>query len=140
MVSTADRRTALLETFHRLQTAIDARDWDVVAATFLPDAKGYGARGVEAILATMQAHLGGCGPTQHLVGNCVVDFDEDGATVRSAARVHHVGAGPKEGSFFECLGDYTDQWVATPAGWRLRRRHFDMRITLGDFGVLRPAD
>lgn len=139
-MSTSDRRTALLETFHRLQTAIDARDWDVVAATFLPDAKGYGATGAEAIVARMQAHLGGVGPTQHLVGNSVVEFEGDSATVRSAARVYHVGAGPHEGSFLECLGDYTDHWITTPEGWRLRRRHFDMRITLGDYAVLRPAD
>lgn len=134
-----EQRVEVLETLHRLQTAIDARDWDTIRATFLPDASGYGSRGVDAIVATMQAHLGGCGPTQHLLGNETVEFTDEGATTRAAARVYHVGAGSKDGAFFECMGDYSDTWVATPAGWRLRRRHFEMRIMLGDFGVLKPA-
>ncbi len=45
-----------------------------------------------------------------------------------------------EGSFFECLGEYDDAWVRTAAGWRLSRRTFDMRIQLGDFALLRPAE
>lgn len=135
------RRTDVLETFHRLQRAIDRRDWDVVAATFLPDAFGYSATGVENILETMHAHLDGVGRTQHLVGNSVVDFSEDDtrATVTSYARVYHVGAGPMKGAFFECMGDYTDQWALTEGRWRLAHRFFDMRIMLGDFAVLRPA-
>ena len=135
-------RTALLETLYRLQGAIDARDWELVAATFLPDARGYGATGVEAIVARMRAHLDGCGPTQHLLGNSIVTFEEDDpgrATVRSAARVHHVGAGSKKSAFFECMGDYTDRFMLVDGGWRLAHRRFDMRITLGDFGVLKPA-
>jgi hypothetical protein len=136
---TTDQRTAVLETLHRLQRAIDARDWDHVRATFLPDARGYGARGVDAIIATMRAHLDGCGPTQHLIGNSIVEFAAETATVHSTARVHHVGAGTKEGAFFECMGEYADEFVYVDDSWRLRRRHFDMRIMLGDFGVLKPA-
>ncbi|HWU21390.1 MAG TPA: nuclear transport factor 2 family protein [Nocardioides sp.] len=133
-------RTAVLETLYRLQSAIDARDWALVSATFLPDARGYGASGVEAIVARMRAHLDGCGPTQHLIGNSVVTFDGPAAaTVRSAARVFHVGAGEKEGSSFECMGDYTDRFELVDGSWRLAHRRFEMRVMLGDFGVLKPS-
>lgn len=134
-----EQRVAVLEALHRLQTAIDARDWEAIRGTFLPDATGYGSKGADAIVATMQAHFGGCGPTQHLLGNEFVECTGDGAIVHAAARVYHVGAGSKHGSFFECMGDYTDHWLATPDGWRLRRRHFEMRIMHGDFGVLKPS-
>lgn len=139
MTSVHDR-VGVLDALYRLQTAVDARDWDHIAATFLPDAHGYGVRGVEAIIDQMQAHLGGCGPTQHLLGNCVVEFDGAVANVSAAARVYHVGAGSKEGSFFECMGDYTDRWREVDGAWRLESRWFDMRIALGDFEVLRPSD
>lgn len=135
------RRTEVLESLYGLQRAIDRRDWDTIATTFAPDAEGYGARGVEAIVATMQAHLGGVGPTQHLLGNSVVRLDDAAtrATIRSYARVYHVGAGDKAGSFFECMGDYTDRWALVDEQWRLTFRHFEMRIMLGDFSVLQPG-
>ena len=131
---------SLLDTLYRLQSAIDGRQWDTIAATFLPDATGYGATGIDDILSTMKAHLGGCGPTQHLIGNPVVEVDGDRATTRCYARVHHVGSGDAEGRFFECMGDYEDHWSRTPEGWRLAHRRFEMRIRLGDFDVLRPAN
>ena len=134
----SDDRTHLLDTLHRLQKAIDARDWDTIRATFTVDATGYGATGVDAILAKMQAHLGGVGPTQHLLGSHRVEVRGDEARTLAYARVYHVGAGPMAGSFFECMGEYDDQWVRMSDGWRLRRRSFEMTIELGDRDVLRP--
>lgn len=135
----SDDRTNLLETLHRLQKAIDVRDWDTIRATFTADGSGYGATGMEAVIAKMQAHLGGVGTTQHLLGNHRVEVTGDEARTLAYARVYHVGAGPMEGSFFECMGEYADRWVRTPDGWRLTARVFDMQITLGDRAVLRPA-
>lgn len=133
-------RLAIMATLAELAAAIDARDWPAVAAVFNEDATAYGAEGVDAILRRMREHLDGCGPTQHLIGNHRITVDGDSARSRSAARVHHVGAGAYQGRFFECLGDYEDHWVrVTGSGWRLCYRRFDMRITLGDRGVLRPA-
>lgn len=130
----------LAETLHRLQKAIDTRDWDTVRATFTDDASGYGATGLENTIAKMRAHLDGVGPTQHLLGNLRIELTDEGARTLAYARVHHVGAGPMAGSFFECMGEYDDRWVPTAGGWRLRSRSFDMQITLGDFAVLRGSD
>ncbi|WP_112470464.1 nuclear transport factor 2 family protein [Streptomyces triticisoli] len=132
-------RVAVLEQLHRLQRAIDARDWDTIRETFTPDGTGYGRTGVDEILAVMRDHLGGCGPTQHLLGNERVTIEGDRARSLSYARVHHVGAGDMQGKFFECMGEYDDRWVRTENGWRLSHREFDMQIQIGDFGVLRPA-
>lgn len=134
-----EERLALLDRLYDLQAAIDARDWDTVRNTFTSDGTGYGRTGIDKILAVMQAHLGGCGPTQHLLGNTRVTIEGDRARSLSYARVHHVGAGSMRGSFFECMGEYDDRWVRTGTGWRLSHRDFDMRIQIGDFGVLRPT-
>lgn len=133
-------RDEILEALAGLADAIDSRDWGRVGATFLPDASGYGAAGRDEIVARMRAHLDGVGRTQHLLGNHRVKVDGDTARSLSYARVYHVGAGPMEGSFYECCGEYDDRWVRTDDGWRLQQRVFDLQISLGDFTVLRPAD
>lgn len=132
-------RTILVELLAEFAAATDARDWEAIASLLTDDAVGYGARGPAAVVQRMQDHLGGVGPTQHLLGNHRVRVEGDEARTFTCARVHHVGAGPLTGSFYECLGEYDDRWVRTLAGWRIRRRSFEIRISLGDWAVLRPA-
>ncbi|QIK76151.1 nuclear transport factor 2 family protein [Nocardioides piscis] len=134
-----DDRTLIVELLGGFASATDGRDWDTIASLLTDDVVAYGARGPAAVVARMQEHLGGVGPTQHLLGNHRVRVDGDQAQSRTYGRVHHVGAGPMAGSFFECLGDYDDHWLRTPTGWRIARRRFDIRISLGDMAVLRPA-
>lgn len=132
-------RTAIVEQLAVFAAATDARDWDTIGALLVDEATGYGAQGRAAIVDRMRAHLGGVGPTQHLLGNHRVTVDGDTARSSTYARVHHVGAGPMTGSFYECMGEYDDHWIRTDAGWRLTHRSFEIRISLGDFAVLRPA-
>jgi hypothetical protein len=40
---------------------------------------------------------------------------------------------------YEAIGTYHDEHVRTAAGWRIISRDFDVRISIGDFGVLQPA-
>ena len=134
-----DDRTAIVELLAELAAATDARDWDTIASLLTDDCDAYGAHGPEAVVRRMQDHLGGVGPTQHLLGNHRVSITGDRARSLTYGRVHHVGAGPMEGSMYECLGEYDDRWVRTDAGWRLTHRWFEIRISLGDFAVLRPA-
>lgn len=133
-------RDDIIETLGLVAAAIDQRDWDTIRALFTADTHAYGARGIDALVAQFEAFLGGVGPTQHLLGNHRVTIDGDTARSLSYGRIHHVGAGPKDGSSYECLGEYDDHWVRTTAGWRISRRWFDIRIQIGDFSVLRPAD
>lgn len=123
-----------------IAAATDGRDWEALRALTVTDVHAYGSRGIEAVLASMQAHLGGVGPTQHLLGNHRITVDGDRARSLSYGRVHHVGAGAMAGSSYECLGDYDDHWVREPSGWLLSRRWFEIRVEIGDRAVLRPAD
>lgn len=135
----SDDRTVLVELLAELAAATDARDWDAIATLLTPDCEAYGARGPEAAVRRMQDHLGGVGPTQHLLGNHRVTVTGDTARTLTYGRVHHVGAGPMEGTCYECLGEYDDRWVRTDTGWRLAHRWFEIRISFGDRAVLRPA-
>ncbi|MGH3349786.1 MAG: nuclear transport factor 2 family protein [Nocardioides sp.] len=133
-------RDEIVDALARFAAATDARDWSAIRDLLTPDAVAYHRTGPDAIVAVMSEHLGGCGPTQHLLGNHRVSIDGDRAQSLSYARVYHVGAGPMVGSFFECMGEYDDAWVRAGCQWRLAGRTFETRIRLGDFAVLRPAD
>lgn len=130
-------RDEILECLAHFASALDCRDWEAMGELMTPDVVAYGVKGPEAVISQTHAHLGGVGPTQHLLGNYRVTIDGDTARSLTAARVYHEGAGPMEGSFFECMGEYDDRWVRTGGGWKMSRRVFDMQIRRGDFAVLR---
>ncbi|MFF8596490.1 nuclear transport factor 2 family protein [Streptomyces sp. NPDC015220] len=134
----SDDHRLITEGLARLASALDTRDWEGVAAAFTADATGYGVTGVENVVAVVRRHLGGCGPSQHLLGNHRVTVDGDRARSLTYARVYHQGAGSLADRFFECCGEYDDLWLRTEGRWLLCRREFTMTIRLGDFGVLRP--
>ena len=131
-------REAITERLAEVAAALDERDWAALAAAFTPDARGYSATGREAIVARVRDHLGGCGPSQHLLGNVRVAVEGDTATSRAYGRVYHVGLGERAGAFYECIGEYRDSWLRTAEGWLLTDRRFVVTIELGDRDVLRP--
>ena len=72
-----DDRTTLVELLADFAAATDARAWETIAALLTEDAYAYGAQGPVAVVERMQDHLGGVGPTQHLLGNHRVRIDAD---------------------------------------------------------------
>lgn len=138
----ADRQ-AIVDVIVRLAGILDRREWDRLPEVFHPDAVAYRDRnvGLAAIEAGIRSNLGGCGPSQHLVGNHEVTIhdDADTASVVSKIRVLHAGLGDQAAVTFECLGDYHDRLVRTPDGWRIVERVFDVQLRIGDPAVLRPG-
>lgn len=138
MTSTRDE---IVERLADVATALDTRDWSGLGALFTESATGYGATGRDTIVERVRDHLGGCGPSQHLLGNHRVELDLDGdpdrARSRTYGRVLHLGAGDLAGLTYECFGEYTDEWTRTDHGWRITSRWFDVSFDLGDARVLR---
>lgn len=137
---TTDDAAAIVAACNLAARLFDARAWDRIGEVMLPDVEAYGCVGLESVVRdSLRAHLGGCGPSQHLLGNHEVFVDGDTAASITKARVYHQGLGARADRFFECFGDYHDTWQRTPDGWRMRTRTFDVSITLGDFSVLQPG-
>ncbi|GAA2724558.1 nuclear transport factor 2 family protein [Actinocorallia aurantiaca] len=134
-----DDRHQIIEQLNRFAAGLDGKDWELLRGILAEDAYAYSQKGRDAIIGTVRGHIGGCGATQHLLGNHRIEVDGDGARSLTYARVYHEGAGDHVGSFFECLGEYEDHWTRTGDGWRLSYRKFDMRIRMGDFAVLQPG-
>ncbi len=139
----AEDRFAVIETLDRYAVALDARDWSLLDRVFTPDATGdygeYHCASRENIRRLVQRMLGGCGPTQHMLGVYRIEISGDEATSTCSVRTHHVGRGADAQFEYECFGEYRDRLVRTSEGWRIRHR--TMRITheTGTRAILKPA-
>jgi len=139
-VSTPEEQKVIVDVLVRCAAALDRRDWAALDEVFTEDAVAYGTEGGRAaVVAGIRQFLGGCGPSQHLLGNHHVLVDVDTARSVCKARVFHVGAGERAHLSYECFGNYWDDFVRTDDGWRIAKREFEVTIQLGDIAVLQPG-
>ncbi|MBV6416408.1 MAG: hypothetical protein CMLOHMNK_00969 [Steroidobacteraceae bacterium] len=128
---------------HQFARAMDERDWGALDTVMTEDATadlGMGALGGRAnIVEFIRSFLDECGPTQHLIGNLVVDVDGDRATSRCYVRDMHQGAGGKAHLDFSTLGEYHDRWVRRNGKWWMTHRHKLNHAHLGSIEVLGPG-
>ncbi len=119
--------------------AMDERDWEALRGILLPDATadlGTGALvGRESMVSVIRRFLDACGPTQHLLGNVLIDLRGDEATSRCYVSDLHKGAGGKSELTFSTLGDYHDRWRRVDGVWRLSHRSKLTHATLGDLSI-----
>ncbi|MDO9143485.1 MULTISPECIES: nuclear transport factor 2 family protein [Comamonadaceae] len=133
----------LHEVLCRYARLCDERDWSRIDAVFSDSAHaeygGWPLRDRAAILSMLRKHLGGCGPTQHLLGNLQVDVTDSHVSSRISVRAAHRGSAELAPLYYEAIGEYHDQWELTPAGWRISFRQMHLLLETGNRAVLRPA-
>ncbi len=125
---------------HRFARAMDERDWAALDTVLLEDATadlGMGlVRGRGAIVAFIRTFLDDCGPTQHLLGTMDIEVHGDTATASTYLEAIHIGIKPGfEGGRMTVWGEYRDQLVRTPEGWRIRHRELVPVHAEGDIGI-----
>jgi 3-phenylpropionate/cinnamic acid dioxygenase small subunit len=125
----------------RYATALDQRDWSLLAECFEPDAVGdYGdlgrLDGYGEIERTCRAALEPLTASQHLVGNIAVDLDGDAARSTCAFQAQHVRPGTPGGDLFVVAGNYRDRFVRRDDGWRIAHRRIEVVWTDGNSAVL----
>ncbi len=130
---------AIARALTRIARAMDARDWDGLAAELTEDATaelGTGPlTGPAAIIGLIRSYLDACGPTQHLLGNLLVEVDGDRASSRCYVSDMHLGQGAMAGETFATLGDYHDTWRRIDGHWRLAHRTKHNRGHVGSLAV-----
>jgi hypothetical protein len=112
----------------RYATALDAKDWDLFASCFTPDAfiDYSAAGGIKGPLSEVRQWLAevmaGFPMTQHLVTNRAVLIDGDSAACRSCL-FNPMGL-KDDGGLVVFLegGYYRDRLVHTADGWRIAER------------------
>ena len=125
---------------NRYGDAADRRDWSLYDRVFTSDATAdYGVSklaGRDAIVRLIRTSLGGCGPTQHLLGNHTAEVEGDEAHGSCKVRAFCRGAGDRSGDTYEVLGTYHHDLVRTADGWRTQRLRMDIVAELGTRDVL----
>ncbi len=127
-------------TLNQFARAMDERDWSAMAEILAADARGdFGTgrlHGSAAIIEMIRGFLDNCGPTQHLLGNVVIDVDGDAAISRAYIHDVHLRSGAEPSTRFYTLGDYTDTWRRRADGsWCLTERIKSNRAHVGSLDV-----
>ena len=119
--------------------ALDNREWSRLEDVFAPGVVvRYGSADAPAIegrrdtVTMIRSFLDHCGPSQHLLGNLIIDIDGNSASAICKARVLHIGAGTHADKTYECMGRYRDRLTRSAAGWRIVDRVFDIQFEQGD--------
>ncbi|OBG30480.1 nuclear transport factor 2 family protein [Mycobacterium sp. 852002-51057_SCH5723018] len=104
--------------------AMDDRDWKLLATILAEDAVGdLGTgriEGAAAIIDLIRGFLDSCGPTQHLLGNVVVEVTGDTAVSRAYVHDLHLSADLTER--FYTIGEYRDTWQRRAGRWLIVER------------------
>jgi hypothetical protein len=130
--------------------AIDTKTFDRLVGVFTPDTIGdystlYGGaetlrKGRDEIIRRMHWGLGvgsNCGATHHTVGNFIVEVTGDTARAQVNYTAMHRGVGRLEGALYQMWGQYQDELVRTPEGWRVSRRRYISMLREGPVVTMR---
>lgn len=135
----------IIDVLNRFARALDERDWSALDSILTEDATGeysggHRPKGRNEFVRLFHSVLGGCGPSQHLLGNIKIVIDATTAESWAYSRVMHQGAGAKSHLTFDSLGEYYDRWRVTPDGWRIYYRRRLQTIAIGSPEVLGQAE
>jgi hypothetical protein len=124
----AEDERAIIDVLVRYATAIDRRDWPLLASCFTEDVEAdYGDigswHGRGAIVDHMAVGHAQIGPTLHRLTNFVIagEADEARAVCYLDALLMRSGSG---GMFRQAHGLYEDRLVRSAEGWKIRSRRF----------------
>ena len=133
---------AIEQFYIRYCEIIDTKTFDSMTEVFTPDTygdysnslPGVYVEGLAPLVASMHHNLGKgslCGPTHHNVTNFRIKVDGDAATTKVQYYAVHLGLGKYEGQIYSMWGQYNDELVRTPDGWRVKRRVYQSFLTEG---------
>ena len=125
----------------RYCTAVDRRDWDLLADVFLPEAtvclpESVVLTGSEEIVSRYRRGISRFDATHHMVTNHAIELGGDSARHTCLLHAQHVRHDAPGGPNFVIGGRYTDQLVRTRRGWRIGRRQLDYIWTEGNPRVM----
>jgi 3-phenylpropionate/cinnamic acid dioxygenase small subunit len=143
MLDTLRAERAIKATLVTYARACDQRDWRLLDSVFTDAvAVDYGGEfvlnGRADVVAMIKSMLGGCGPTQHLLGNFTIAVQDNAASCRCYVRAVHAGLAEQADTYYEVWAEYVDQLVHTVEGWRIKQRSMLVHKEVGSRAILKP--
>ncbi len=145
-------RDHISQVLHTYATAIDTRDWDLLATCFTEDLEAdfrdFGGRevvkGRDAWVGIIKGTIAGLDATQHLTANHVHKIDGDTATLTAYLQALHRLDTARSDPEYTVGGYYTCDMVRGAAddangGWRMRRYTLSVTWHRGNRDILRQA-
>jgi hypothetical protein len=136
-------RAGVVDALHRYCTAIDTKDWALLAASFVPEARAdYRGRAfpdaasIVRYMADIHRDLDG---SAHRVTNVVIELDGDTARTTSLVDALLVDADHPHGPTLHVVGTYRDVLHRDRDGggiWRIAERRFVDLWTEGERSML----
>ncbi len=126
-------------------TACDYRQWELLEKVFANDVRvNYGdafhLEGIPAVTDMIKSFLGGCGPTQHLLGNFRISVDGDSSESACYVQATHFGKETHEGKMYTTWAEYRDKLERKKDGWKIIHRHMFIINDTGSPEILGPAE
>lgn len=139
-----EERDRIEQVLVRYAEACDRREWTAFEEVFHDDViahygSDYHLHGRSQLVAMLRSMLGGCGPTQHLLGNFRIAVHGRQADARCYVRAAHAGSGLHEGKHFEVWGEYLDHLALEGGRWRIMRRSLQVFHATGSRELLGPG-
>ena len=125
----------------RYCSAVDRRDWDLLAEVFVPEAtvrmpESVLMKGADEIVARYKRGLERFDATHHMVTNHEITVEGDSAKHTCLVRAQHVRHNAPGGPHFVIGGRYTDRMVRTEHGWQIEHRELAFIWTEGNPSVM----
>jgi len=139
MTEHADAKADITAVLLRYATAIDTKDWELFRSCFTDDVDAdYGQIGRWTDAAAITEFMAGVheamSDTKHMLHNMVIDVgDGHAGAVTYVHTVQALAADPTQ--WVDAVGQYRDELVATPDGWRIARRVFTQTRMLSSFDL-----
>jgi hypothetical protein len=115
----------------RYATGIDRKDWQLFRSCWADELEvDYAEVGKftdpDAFTELMEQLHGSMGSTYHRLSNFVIDVQGDRAEVRSYVHAVLMLKPGDADNWIDVVGHYEDEFVRTPAGWRIFKRSTHM--------------
>ena len=141
-------RAAISDVQLRYATSVDTRDWPLLRTCFTDEietgfatAPGSAPQRIKADdwVELVRRTISGMQATQHMITNHVIKLDGDEATCVAYVQARHHLPNETGGSAQVMYGYYTNRFVRTPDGWKIRARRLTVTWNEGNMHIFELA-
>ena len=141
-------RAAISEVQLRYATGVDTRDWPLFRSGFTDEIETESSSAVGSPPQCIKADdwvervrrtINGMEATQHMITNEVITLNGDEATCVAYVQARHHLPNETGGSDQVMYGYYTNRFVRTAAGWKIRARKLTVLWNEGNMEIFEVA-